>query len=800
MLNNNLRTAYRQLVRHRSYTIINIAGLAAGIAVCLLIFVYIRFETSFDEFHSKKARIFRVMTEFHHPDMVFTGQPVASPIPTAIRHEFPQLEKTAGIYAYNNAQILILAPNGSIEKKFKERKGVFSAEPAFFDIFDFPWLAGNPATSLADPNSVVLSKETAEKYFGDWRIAMGRSIRLNDRYLMKVTGILAPVPANTDFQLKAVTSYSMTEFQNSTDWESIDDNLACYILLPQGMTAAAFEGPLRAFFKKVRPADVKDELTLGPLSRVHTFDAYAGNFSGKSIRPEVIRALWMIAAFILIIACVNFINLSTANSVNRAREVGVRKVLGGNKAQLRGQFLLETLLIVAGAVVVAVGLAVLALPAVAKIVDVPLSGRMLAQPVVGLFLLGLTVVVTFLAGSYPSLVLSGFNPSEALRSKLAFKITKGISLRRSLVVLQFVIAQALIIGTLVMIRQMDFFQNSSLGFDKNAIVSVRFPRDSVSLTRLDFLRDRLASLPGISRISFNSRGPADQDNPWTSLKFDHSAKETDWYTITKWADSNYITTYGIPLVAGANFRADDSVTEFLVTESFVKKLGILHPQDVIYKEINLWDMFKGPIVGVVKDFHATSLKDGIPPVMIAKYKPYFSNAGIKLTGRDVPGTLKAVEKLWNEVFPDYVFEYQFLDDRIAEFYKQEAQLSQLYKFFAAVAIFLSCLGLYGLASFMATQRIREIGVRKVLGATAGSIVLLFSREFVVLIGIAYLIAAPLAGWYMYSWLQDFTYRAPLSWWIFAAGGAISLLVALATVSMRAARAAGANPVKALKTE
>jgi putative ABC transport system permease protein len=746
MLNNHLKTAYRQLVRHRSYTIINITGLAAGVAVALLMFVFIRFETSYDDFHSKKDRIYRLMTEYHHPDGVFAGQAVAFPVPTAIRHDFPQLEKTTGIYAGSNVQVLVLGNNGEVQKKFKEPSGVFSVEPAFFDIFDFPWLEGNPATALADPNSAVLTKETAEKYFGDWKNAVGRSIRIDDRFLLKVTGILAPIPANTDFQLKVVTPYSLTGFQKSTDWVSTDQSHACYILLAPKMTAASLNAPLRAFFRKYRPADDKDELTFGPLSHVHTYDAHAGNFSGLTVRPEVIRALWLIGAFILLIACVNFINLSTANSVNRAREVGVRKVLGGNQGQLQRQFLLETLLIVVGAVVVAIGLAELALPAVAKIVDRPLSGALLSQPMVLLFLLALTVIVTLLAGSYPSVILSRFNPSEALRTRLAARGAKGISLRRSLVVLQFVIAQALIIGTLIMIRQMDFFQNSPMGFDKEAIVSV------------------------------------------------------EWYSITKFSDSNYISTYSIPLVAGTNFRANDSITEFLVTEAFVHALGFAHPQDVLNKEINLWGSLKGPVVGVMKDFHATSLKDGITPVLITKFKRGFSNAGLKLSGEDIPATLAAVEKLWNEVFPDYVFEYPFLDQRIAEFYKQERQLSELYKFFAAIAIFLSCLGLYGLASFMAVQRIKEIGIRKVLGATAKNIVLLFSQEFVVLIGIAYLIAAPLAGWYMYSWLQDFTNRTPMSWWIFAAGGLISVLIALMTVGLRAMRAAGANPVKALKTE
>jgi putative ABC transport system permease protein len=313
--------------------------------------------------------------------------------------------------------------------------------------------------------------------------------------------------------------------------------------------------------------------------------------------------LWLIAAFILLIACVNFINLSTANSVNRAREVGVRKVLGGNRGQLRRQFLLETLLIVSGAIVLALGIAGLVLPAVAKIVDLPLSGALLRKPGVVLFLLFLTVAVTLLAGWYPSVVLSRFNPSEALRSKLAARAVKGITLRRSLVVLQFVIAQALIIGTLIMIRQMDFFLDTPMGFDKDAIISVPFPTDSVALTKLDYIRNRLSALPGVSRTTFNNKVPADPGNNWSTVTFDHASRQTDWFSIVKFADSNYLGTYRIPLVAGTNFRAGDSIDEFLVTESFVKKLGIQHPEDALNKEINLWGSMNGPIVGVMKDFN-----------------------------------------------------------------------------------------------------------------------------------------------------------------------------------------------------
>src|SRR6185437_15830041 len=459
-------------------------------------------------------------------------------------------------------------------------------EPSFFRIFDFPFLAGTPDV-LADPKSAVLTKEAAERYFGDWRQAMGKTITLNEHHNYTVRGILGTIPSNTDFRFKIVLSYAGSSFPKSTDWVSTDEDHACYILLPPGMSVAALDKQLRVFSKKYRPADDKDELALQPLSLVHTYEQHAHNFSGKTVRPEVVRALWLIAAFILLIACMNFINLSTAQAVNRAKEVGVRKVLGSDRTDLKVQFLLETLVLVACAMVLAILITRLALVPLGAMLDLTLQASLLYEPAIGFLLVGLLVAVTLLAGFYPALVLARFNPITALKSKVA---ARGVALRRGLVVLQFVIAQGLIISTVVLLRQMNYFQ-------------------------------------------------------------------------------------------------------------------------------------------------------------------------------------QAIERLWNRTFPDYVFEYRFLDEQIGEFYKEERKLAKLYQLFAGIAIFLSCLGLYGLASFMAVQRIREIGIRKVLGASVQHIVGLFSREFVLLIGLAFLTAAPIAWYFMHQWLLNYVYRIDIGWSVFVVSGA-----------------------------
>jgi len=468
---------------------------------------------------------------------------------------------------------------------------------------------------------------------------------------------------------------------------------------------------------------------------------------------------------------------------------------------LKLQFLVETFLLVVAGMLFAIVIASLLLKPIENILSIRLSFNLFKNPPALLFLLGTTVVITALAGFYPSIVMAAFNPITALKSKFTAKNTKGISLRRGLVAFQFIIAQALIIGTLLLAKQMSYFENQPMGFDKDAIVNVPFQTDSVGISKLDYLRSRLMSDPNISIVSFNNSAPSDDDNWWTGFRFNHNAKETEFASINKWIDAGYLKTFQLPLVAGRNITTTDSIREFLITESLVKKLGYADPHDVLNKEIDLWNGFaKGNVVGVIKDYHTTSLKNEIAPVFFVNVKRAYNTASIKIASSNMSATLKRIENIWNEVYPDFVFDYQFVDERIASFYREEHQLSQLYKIFTAIAIFLSCLGLYGLASFMAVQRVKEVGVRKVLGATAANIVYLFSKEFMVLMAIAFLIAAPLTWYFMHQWLQNFVYKTNISWWIFAIGGATAVAVALLTVSFHAIKAATTNPAKSLRTE
>ena len=815
MIKNYFKTAFRSLSRNRNYTIINIGGVAVGIAVCMMIFIIIQFQTSFDDFHAKKDRIYRVLTEYHHADVgtISYGKDVPFPMPAGLKTEFPQIEQVAPVFASQNDQLLIPGNDGTTVKKFKEQRGVFFTAPSFFKMFDFPLLAGSYA-SLKDPNNVLLTKEVAEKYFGDWRAAMGKIIRLEaGGYIfehgteeLKVSGILASIPANTDFQLKLVVAYGTgftgSLIARSTDWEDrTNSDFGCYVLLPPNSSVDNFNQHLRAYSRKVQSPDNTDSHIIQPLTSVH-YDTQTGNYSNKTISHQLLNVLWLIAAFILLIACVNFINLSTAQAVNRAKEVGVRKVLGSNRSQLQIQFIIETFLIVTGAVLLSAVITMLALPYVNQLLELSLSPGILNDPAIIVFLFAVTIAVTALAGFYPSVVLSRFNPVNALKSKLTANPAKGISLRRGLVVFQFIIAQALIIGTLIIVKQTNYFMDQPLGFDKDAIVNVPFRVDSLRISRLDYLKEKLLSVNGVQAVSFSSNTPVEDGNDmWSTFKFNHAIKEEDFKAITRFADNGYLPAYKLQLVAGRNLQPSGYTREFLVNESLVKSLGIKNPGEILNKEISIWgDRIKCPVVGVLKDFNDRSFRNDLAPLLITTNVTMYSQAAIKLETKNISSTLQSVKTIWEETFPNFVYEYRFLDDKIAGFYKQESQLAQLYKVFAAIAILLSCLGLYGLASFMAVQRIKEVGIRKVLGASAGSIVYLFSKEFIILISIAFAVATPLAWYFMNKWLQDYVYRISISWWLFAAGGIAAIIVALLTVSFQAVKAAMANPVKSLRSE
>lgn len=800
MLKNYLKTAFRNLMRNRSNTFINIAGLAGGVSVCILLFLVIRFEKSYDTFYKDKDRVYRLVSVFHRPDGQSYSAGVPFPVTEALRLDYPQLQEVAGIYETDGLITILDGENKN--EKFEEERGIFYAEPQFFNIFSLDWLSGSPESSLTEPNSAVLTKEYAEKYFGNWQDAIGKTFKFENKYIFKVSGVLNNVPANSDFPLKVVFSFSSIREtilkSNLEDWVSTFSSFNCYLLFPPELTTTQFKTLLNSFVEKYKPPEYqKDKLDIQPLSDIH-YDSRFGNYGHHIFSRELITTLTLIGIFLLIIACVNFINLSTAQAVNRSHEVGVRKVLGSNRLQLAVQFISETFLITFAAVICASVISEVVIKSLNQFLKLNLSINLFNDLQLVGFLLLLTVVVTVLSGLYPAMILSGFKPVSVLKNKMTVKTVGGVTLRRGLVVIQFVIAQIMIIAMIVVVSQMDYFKNAKLGFNKDSIVQIPFPNDSVSVYKLSTLKNRMLQVPGVKSVSLSAFSPID-DSHWNSdFKFDNSPTTTDFNADLKWADTDYFNTYKIQFIAGESFRESDSVKGFVVNETLIRKLGFDDPNKVLDKLINLWNgQIVAPIVGVVKDFHTSPLRKNINPVIVGSWKDVYSLLNIKVSLSDLSSTMHTIKELWESTYPDYFYKYNFLDKKIDSFYNSESRLSVLYSIFAGVAIFISCLGLYGLISFMTIQRTKEVGIRKVLGASAGNIIYLFSKEFTLLIVIAFFLASPLAYYIMQNWLDKFAYRISLGFGIFLLTIAASLLVAWLAVGYRTIRAANTNPVKTL---
>ena len=629
MFTNHFKTALRNFKRHKSNSIINIAGLTVGLAAFLLIFLLVQYEKSFDNFHPDKNNIYRVVRIGKNITNNEYRAGVPFPVTLSLRTEFPQLKNAAAIYTENNSQVDVTAADGSVLKKFKEQM-VFIAEPNFFKMFSFPLAQGNIATVINDPNTVLLTKDVASKYFGDWKSGVGKTIKVFGMN-MKVTGILENPPVNTDFPLGVVISYeTLVKNLDINDWGSISDRNYCFVQLGNSASMGTFNKLLIQFVDKhIKPVNPNYDLSLQPLSEIH-FDARYGTFTGVTFSKDLILALSLIGLFLLIIACVNFINLTTAQAVNRAREVGVRKVLGSRKAQLVWQFLGETGVTVLLSLLSALVVVFICIPFVNNLLGIHLSAGILMAPIFIIFLICVGMLVTFLSGFYPALVLSAFKSVNVLKGALMSGNQKGLSLRRGLVVFQFVIAQILIIGTLVVVSQMNYFRNADMGFAKEAIINAGIPGDSLSRTKVDLLQNELQKIPGVEGVSFSAFAPSGGGGWYTDLLTpENKGTSPNMIVGMKPADTSYFNLYNLKFVAGRIYYPSDTIKEFVVNETVVRNLGIQNAQAAIGRRI-IVNGRNCPIVGVVKDFHVNSLRDAIGPVVLTTLKGSYGLTNIKV--------------------------------------------------------------------------------------------------------------------------------------------------------------------------
>ncbi|HZY79054.1 MAG TPA: ABC transporter permease [Cyclobacteriaceae bacterium] len=790
-----LKEITRSLIRSREYALINILGLAISISACLVLFYVIRFELSFDAFHKDRERIYRVVTFVERPEGVEHDEGAPEALSEAMKLNFPT-HTVAAILSNPNSQIDIRDEKTNEETMYREDQGVFYTEPSFFQIFSFEWLHGTPQQALAEPNSVVLDQQTADKYFGDWHNAIGKSIEYRNTTMLKVTGIIKTVPANSDFPLKVILSRESREWGNS--WTDVTSRLQCYIKLDEHTSEEEFEAQLPAWEKKhVRDeSDYAAHYSLQPLSDLH-FDTRYGNY-GKRVSKESLMAMGIIGLLLIITASINFVNLAVAQVLKKTRDIGIRKVLGSRRWQLSVRFFSETFLVLLIASGVAFTMTEAMLPMLRPYVNLP-AGYDPVTIEVPVFLLLLCLGLTFLSGSYPALVMSNFKAVHALKSKIVTQTAGGMSIRKGLVVVQFFIAQVLIIGTLIVIDQLEYFRTAPLGFNKESIMMVPVPTDSVSRTKVGALRNELSNLVEVTDVAFGFGAPQSSNNRRSDFRFDGAVNEAPFEVNMKYADPDYYKTFGLTLAAGRSHQLSDTVREYVVNETFLNKLGITDPEKGLGHTITINNVTL-PIVGVVNDFHGLSLKLAIEPLVIMCDSREYRTVSLRIDPARPESAIENVRKIYASFFPESYFQFRFLEESITNQYRQEERLAGMTRIFTGLAIFISCLGLYGLISFMAVQKTKEIGIRKVLGANVADIVILFSKEFVVLVLIAFAAAAPVA-WYLISdWLNGFANRVDIKTWTFAIAIGLSLAISITTIGFRSFRAAIANPVDSLRDD
>ncbi|MEM8965017.1 MAG: ABC transporter permease [Bacteroidota bacterium] len=805
MLRNYLKIALRNLARYKQMTLINILGLAVGMTACILILLFVQYELSYDRYHEKADRIYRISRQFLNPDgavNLHLGH-LAPPFEPLLAEDFSGIiQQSARLFSGNPLITYEVGNKQIIENDF------FFAEPEFFNIFTFPFIEGDPITALNAPNSLVLTESTAKKYFGN-EDPIGKILNFDNEIDMKVTGVVKDVPNNSHFRFTMLCSfvtlenYFGQEYMTS-NWGS--NNFSTYILLPEGYNSEELQAQFPSFIDKHLtgnsdvPASQWTALQLWPLTNIHLYSQLDTEIEANG-NIAYVYIYTIIALFILVIACINFINLTTARATRRAKEVGVRKVMGAEKSSLIGQFLSESVLVSLFALTLAVLLVTLALPYFTDFVDKQLSFDILGNPFLLLLLVGIILAVGIIAGSYPAFYLSAFQPARILRSSRGSQ--RGNSLLRSgLVVTQFVISIALVIGVITVERQLDYVKSKPLGFNQENLVVL--PVNEKIYNQYEELKAQLLNQPGILDVTLSSRVPSGRlnDSQGGQVEVSGEMKNLDFRLADVSVDHDFVNSFGIELTAGRNFditRASDSTEAFIVNESAVRAIGYASSEEAIDKKISYGGR-QGYIIGVTKDFHFESLHQSIAPIIFYITSRQVYNLTARVHASAMDETISYLKEQWSYLRPGFPFDYYTIGDRFQGQYDDEDRLGQIVQFFSLLAIFIAALGLIGLASYTAEQRVKEVGIRKVLGASVSQLLLLLTQSFSKLIFVAFLIACPLAYFVMNYWLDTFAYQDTLSVWSFILAGVAALLVAGVTVGSQTFRTATQNPVESLRDE
>ncbi|BAU54390.1 ABC transporter permease [Mucilaginibacter gotjawali] len=824
MIKNYFKIAFRGFWKHKLFTLINIVGLSIGISAALVIYLIVNFDFTFDKFHKDSDRIYRVSSTFSFQGEKGFNGGVCGPLAGAVKSQVAGVEFTAPFFCMSSPNVFIPGKKG-VPVRFKDQDNVVLADGAYFKIFNYKWLAGNPATALIAPNQCVLTSEQAQKYFAGlpYSQVIGKVVNY-DTIKTTVTGVVQTLSANSDLTFHDFISYStgtltanksLSDQLQLNEWESTNSASQLFIKLSATASPARIGKQLNDILKKASPPRPDSKGTthnfvLQPLSELH-FNEQLGifDFTARVANKKTLYFLLGIAAFLLILGCINFINLTTAQATQRAKEIGIRKTMGSNRRQLIFQFLSETFLITLFAVIISIVATPLILKLFTGFIPKGLKADLLQTNIL-LFLILLTAVVSLASGFYPAIMLSGYKPALVLKNQTSTNSskTRNAWLRKSLTVTQFIIAQFFIMATILVSKQIYFALHKDLGFKKEAIIVVNSPWKNRTAGKNQVFLNALRSIPQVEMVSTGGAPPSSGNTNSTLVTYKDGKKEIKTEVQLKFGDPDYLKIYKLKLLAGRGLQAGDSSKSVIINANYAKVLGFRNPGQAIGKTLDHFNGVKSlQIVGVVADFHQKSLHEPIKPLAYYYGTNRWQTGTFHIAlkpespgGNEWKAAIATMGKSWKQIYPDDDFEYNFFDESIAKFYEEEQHTSKLLTWATGLSIFISCLGLLGLAIYTTNQRTKEIGVRKVLGASVFQIVRLLSTELVLLILLAFVIVTPVAWLAMNKWMESFAERTSISWWIFAASGIGMLMAAVITSSFQTVKAGIANPVKSLRSE
>ncbi|MBJ7881844.1 ABC transporter permease [Gelidibacter salicanalis] len=815
MIKNYFKIAWRNISKNKLFSLINVISLAIGLSASFVIGLMVYYDFTFDSFHKDSDLIYRITTVYSSPEGENYNYGVTVPLIAEVKENISGLQLSTAFFTSEPSRVM----NAGFSKAYNNPEKVIFADPDFLKFLDYEWLAGHPESAMASPNQVVLTKTRAKKYFPNkkYQDILGETLIYDDSVFTTVTGIVANFKERTDFTFAefisletAKQSYKKEQFYND-NWGSTSSNVQLFVKLNTKKNLAKVQSQLDALAKtnESKEADKYSEYRnfyLQPLNELHFGENYGiFDFTEYTANKKVLVGLLWIAAFLLLLGCINFINLNTAQATQRAKEIGIRKTLGSSKKQLVFQFLWETFLLTLISALLSLVLAVGLLKVFADFTPDGLHFGLFADPIIITFAILLVIIISLLSGFYPALVLSSFKPISVLKNRV-FSTNSHISLRKGLIVFQFIIAQVFIISTVAVGRQIHFLMKKDMGFKTEAITYIKTPWMDGSIEKRHVLLQKLSTISQIEKVSLGGSPPASFNVHATSVVYMDGKKEIRTDLELLYGDNEYLNLYDITLLAGRQLR-NDTIREYIINDTYRQLLGFKNPKEAIGKVIGQGEDAV-PIVGVMEDFNQRSLKSKIQPMAFVgdwsrKRYSKFNTIHLQLTqvnSENWPTAIAKAEDAWKSVYPESNFKMEFIDKTVAKFYQQERSMTKLLNWATILSVLISCLGLLGLVIYTTERRVKEIGIRKILGASLAQLNLLLCKDFLVLVLLAFAIAAPIAWYGLYNWLQDYAYKTNLSWWIFAISGLGIMVLALVIMSVKTLSTARENPVKSLRTE